>query len=159
MNAQNAQVLFFRWLAKTHPTVYAPVARKLALGSLGDLAGWVDTLVTALATVGTAVIAKKQADKQISAQKAADAQARADAIKTELLNINLQRAQAGLPPVDQNGNVIPASALPTLPTPQAAYAAANSAATRDSVSNFFSSVPTWAWVAAGGVVLFLIVRK
>lgn len=159
MNAQNAQVLFFRWLAKTHPRVYAPVARKLALGSLGDLAGWVDTLVSALATVGTAVIAKKQADKTISAQKAADAQARADAIKSELLQINLQRAQQGLPPVDQNGNVIPQSALPTLPTPQAAYAAANAASTRDSVSNFFSSVPTWAWIAGAGVVALLLLRK
>lgn len=159
MNAQNAQVLFFRWLAKTHPTIYAPVARRLALGSLGDLAGWVDTLVTALATVGTAVIAKKQADKQISAQKAADAQARADAIKSELLNINLQRAQAGLPPVDQNGNVIPQAALPALPTPQAAYAAANAAASRDSFSNFFSSVPTWAWIAGAGVLALVLLRK
>lgn len=156
MNAQNAQVLFFRWLAKTHPRVYAPVARQLALGSLGDLSGWVDTLVNALATVGTAVIAKKQADKQISAQKAADAQARADAIKSELLRINLERAQQGMPPVDQNGNVIPASALPTLPTPQAAYAAAQSSA---SSGNFLSSIPTWAWVAGGAFVVFLIIKS
>lgn len=159
MNKQNSQVLFFRWLAKTHPRIYAPVARRLALGALGDLDGWVDTLVSALATVGTAVIAKKAADKQISAQKAADAQTRADALKAELLQINLQRAQQGLPPVDQNGNVIPQSALPTLPTPQAAYAAANAAGARDSFSNFFSSVPTWAWIAGAGVLALVILRK
>lgn len=158
MNAQNAQVLFFRWLAQNHPRVYAPVARKLALGSLGDLSGWVDTLVSAIATVGTAVLAKKQSDKQLSAQKKADAQARADAIQAQLLDINLQRAQAGLPPVDANGNVIPAAALPTLPTPQAAYAAAQSSALSRSGS-FLDSVPSWAWIAGGAVVVLLILKR
>jgi hypothetical protein len=157
MNAQNSQVLFFRWLAVNHPTLYAPVAKKLALGSLGDLSGWVDTLVSAIATVGTAVIAKKQSDKQISAQKKADAQAREDALKAELLSINLQRAQAGLPPVDMNGSVIPQTALPTLPTPQAAYAAAQRAGSP--VASFIDSVPVWAWLAGGAVVVFLLVRK
>lgn len=152
MNAQNSQVLFFRWLAVNHPRLYAPVARHLALGALGDLEGWADTLVTAIATVGTAFLAKKQADKQLSAQKAADAQARSDAVKAQLLEINLQRAQAGLPPVDQNGNVISASALPTLPTPQAAYAAAQSR------GSFFDSVPTWAWLTGGAVVVYLILK-
>lgn len=154
MNAQNAQVLFFRWLAKTHPKIYAPVAKPLALGGLGDLAGWVDTLVSSLATVGTAIIAKKQMDKQVSAQKSADAQARADALKTELLSINLQRAQAGLPPVDMNGNVIPQSALAPLPTPQAAYYAAQT-----SGGFSFSSVPVWAWLAGGAVVALLVLRR
>lgn len=157
MNKQNAQVLFFRWLAVNHPRVYLPVSKKLALGSLGDLAGWVDTLVSAIATVGTAVMAKKQADKQISAQKKADQAAREDALKAELLRVNLERAQAGFPPVDQNGNVIPQAALPTLPTPQAALANAQREAS--SVSSFVDSVPTWAWLAGGAFVLFLVLRR
>lgn len=155
MKADDSRVLFFRWLAANHPTIYLPVARKLASSAaLGDLEGWADTLVSALATVGTAVLAKKASDAQVAAQKKqleAEDKARADQLKATLLSVNLQRAQSGLPPVDGNGNVIAASSLPNLPTPtQAVRAASNEGAE-------LFGIPMWALaLAAGGIALIAL---
>ena len=127
MNVRQNRVLFFRWLAANHPKLYAPVAREVAdVPAMGAL-GWVDTLINAIAQVGGAVMAKKAADKNAkTASKAAESEAaaRADALKTELLNINLQRAQAGLPPVDEYGRVIQSAQVPALPTVAQAVQAA-----------------------------------
>lgn len=152
MNKNEARELFFRWLAQTSPALYAPVASELRGARLAGFDGWADTLVSALTTVGTAYVAKKQADKQLSAQKKAAEADRAAALKSELLAVNFQRAQAGLPPVDADGRVLASASLPALPTYSQALSAANA-------QNFFASVPTWAYLAAGAAVVFLLVRK
>lgn len=153
MKANDSRILFFRWLAANHPKIYLPVAKRLAAEArLGDLAGWADTLVSALATVATAVVAKKTADRQMDAQKKQllSEQAQRDAeLKATLLSINLQRAQSGLPPVDEHGNVVSSSSLPSLPTSVQAQAAASSS------GNFFG-LPLWAWgVGVGAVIIAL----
>lgn len=159
MNAETNRLAFFRWLAKTHPGIYAPAAPMLAKGpGLSGLGGWADTIVNALATVGSAVLAKKVADKQVSAQTKADSAARADALAAQLLQINFQRAQAGLPPVDANGNVIPGSSLPPLPSVSQAVARVP-AGYPYAAPSIFDSIPLWGWLAAGGVVVLLTLRK
>lgn len=151
MNVRENRVLFFRWLAAKHPKLYAPVAAEVnAAPSMADL-GWIDTLISAIAQVGGAVMAKKVADKNArvaSAQAQSDAAARADALKVELLNVNLQRAQAGLPPVDEYGHVIQSAQVPGLPTNAQAYAAAQG--------------PNWVLiggVAAVGLVALVMLRR
>lgn len=125
MSVRDNRLIFFRWLAANHPTLYAPVAREVSSSPQMAGLGWVDTLINAVVQVGGAVMAKKQADKNV---KAANKQAEADRaaqLKAELLSVNLQRAQAGLPPVDENGRVLQSAQVPALPTPiQAARAAA-----------------------------------
>lgn len=155
MKAEDSRVLFFRWLAANHPRIYLPVAKQLSShAALGSLEGWGDALVSALATVATAVVAKKTADKQMDAQKKQllSEQAQRDAeLKATLLSINLQRAQSGLPPVDLNGNVVAASSLPGLPTQTQAVRAASS----DAGTIF--GLPTWALaLAAGGIALIAL---
>ena len=150
MNATDNRTRFFLWLSRSHPGIYAQVANELRAARLG---GWADTIVNAIATVGTAVMAKKQADKQISAQKKADDAARADQLKTALLQVNLQRAQANLPPVDANGQVIPQASLPAvLPTQAQAYAAADR-------QEFFAAVPWYVWAGGAAVVALLLLRR
>lgn len=115
-----AQIGYLKWLASRHPALYRRavnnVPTDITLGSLG----WINFVVQAIATVGSAVVAKKQVDKQVSLQKKAlalsDAQAAQDrdqAAKLALLEVNTKRAQAGLPPVDLSGNVINTAVLPT----------------------------------------------
>jgi hypothetical protein len=111
----DAKKLFLAWLAREQPLVFArtvAVAKKTSLdrrlSGLGDLSGWLDTLVGAAVTVGGTLIAKKQADQAASLQK----KQQASDLQLALLGVNTQRAQAGFPPVDINGNVIPSAALP-----------------------------------------------
>lgn len=120
MTPTAAQIAYLKWLASRHPALYrraiSNVPTDITLGSLG----WINFVVQAIATVGSAVIAKKQVDKQVSLQKKAlqlsDAQAAADrqqAAQLALLEVNTKRAQAGEPPVDINGNVVNTARLPT----------------------------------------------
>lgn len=134
MTPTAAQVAYLKWLAHRHPALYrratSNVPTDITLGSLG----WINFVVQAIATVGSAVIAKKQVDKQVSLQKKAlqlsDAQAAADrqqAGALALLEVNTKRAQAGQPPVDINGNVINTARLPT-PSALAPYTGGGSSA-------------------------------
>lgn len=118
--ADQNQVTYLRWLSREHPALYARsmLAARRDLRGLGRL-GWINFVIQAVATVGSAVVAKKQVDKQVAVQKKAlalsDAQAAADreqAAKFALLDTNTKRAQAGLPPVDITGNVIAPQTLP-----------------------------------------------
>lgn len=138
MSTRN-QVAYLKWLNANHPAFYrravgnvpTDVRGRDGLGSLG----WINFLVQAIATVGSAVIAKKQVDKQVALQKKAlalsDAQASADrtqAAQFELLEVNTKRAQAGQPPVDLSGRVVNTAALPT-PAALRQYASTRAAAT------------------------------
>jgi hypothetical protein len=158
MNVRQNRELFFRWLAKNHPVLYAPVAREVSGAPGMGALGWVDSLINAIAQVGGAVMAKKAADKQSDAAKkqaANDAAARADALKVELLNINLQRAQAGLPPVDEYGRVLQSAQVPALPSPAHAAQVAQSYAAYASIN--------WPIVAGAGaaglLALYLLSRR
>lgn len=147
MNVRQNRELFFRWLAANHPKLYAPVAAEVsAAPAMGEL-GWVDSLINALAQVGGAVMAKKVADKNAKTASKEAAAARADSLKSELLNINFQRAQAGLPPVDEYGRVLTSAQVPGLPTTAQAYQAAQG--------------PNWLVIggAAGLALLALVLLK
>jgi len=162
MNAQQNQIAYLKWLAKEHPDVYRQsianarrVEQKSVLGSLG----WINFVIQAVAMAGSAVMQKKQIDKQVSAQKkallSAEQQAAADrdvAAKLALLDANTKRAQAGLPPVDINGKVIVATNLPT-PPGLAPYASAAGAP-----SSLIPGVPNAVTAVGGAVALFLLLR-
>lgn len=123
MSKTRNQIAFLKWLASKHPAIYQRALRNvpadIALNGLGAM-GWINFVVQAIATVGSAVLGKKQVDKQVALQKKAlalsDAQASADraqAAQLALLEVNTKRAQVGQPPVDINGNVINTAKLPT----------------------------------------------
>ena len=158
MNTKDrAQLNFLRWLSVHDPQLYARVIEKNFNGNALGALGWIVALANALIQVGGAVLQKKQADKEFSLQKktlavqdAQAAAARADQLKLALLDINQQRANKGLGPVDINGNLIPSQALPT----PNALAAMTKAAGADS-ANYLP------WLIGGGaalVGLFLVTR-
>lgn len=151
MTSEQAKLNYLRWLSRADPQMFAmglSVADR-ALGDYDTLEGWADTIVNAVVTVGGAVLAKKQADAQLAMQKkqmqldaqAADA-ARQDALRVTLLQTNMQRAQAGMPPIDINGNVIPSSQLPQLPATAATPAMMSTS----------GSIPSWVWLAGAGAL-------
>jgi hypothetical protein len=116
-----AQFAYLRWLSGAAPTVYQRAVAKVNAnddGSLSDL-GWIQAVVQLVAAAGSAVMAKKQQDKQIKAQKQAQKLADAETVRVEnelretLVKVNTARVQKGLPPIDANGNIIPGSDLPT----------------------------------------------
>lgn len=126
MNADVARLDYLRWLSKFSPAIYREVTRPQAV-KLGNL-GWINFVVQAVLAAGSLVMQNKQADKanklakqQIKNEAAANEAARKDALKVALLDTNTKRAQAGLPPVDENGHVIPQSALPAAPANLAPY--------------------------------------
>jgi hypothetical protein len=62
--------------------------------------------------------------------------------QTELLKINLARAKANEYPLDASGSL---------------YTGGNTF--QQAVSAPMMGVPTWAWIAGGGLLLFLLLRK
>jgi len=121
MNPDLARLDFLRWLSRYDPKTYRLAIRPQGATGLGAL-GWINFVIQAVAAVGSAVVAKKQGDKQAKLQKQAIAadqlaqeSARKDSLKIALLDINTKRAQAGLPPVDENGKVIGQAQLPAAP--------------------------------------------
>lgn len=162
MNATQNQLTYLKWLAKEHPDVYRNtmaaakrVERKSVLGQLG----WINLVIQAVALAGSAVMQKKQIDKQVAAQKkallSAEQQAAADRdiqAKLALLDTNTKRAQAGLPPVDLNGKIIGPT---TLPTPQSLRPLTAGAS---SSGQLIPGVPNVATYAGGGLLLFLALR-
>lgn len=111
MTRDQAQVLYLKWLRVHHPDIWRR-AISTNPGTREGL-GWITAVVNAVVAAGSLVMAKKQASKQLSLQKkqlaqdaAAQEAARIDALKLALLETNTRRAQAGLPPVDENGRPI-----------------------------------------------------
>lgn len=158
MREERNQVAFLRWLARDHPELYGKalrVARNASAG-LGRM-GWIQAVVQAVAAVGSAVVQKKQIDKQVSLQKKAlelsDAQAAAEreqAAKLALLEVNTKRAQAGLPPVDMTGAVIPSAALPN-PSALAPF-------TPQGSTQFIPGVPNYVTGIGGALVVLVLLR-
>lgn len=156
------QVAFLKWLNHEHPAIYRKTMRSLPtdvrLKGLGSL-GWINFLVQAVATVGSAVLGKKQVDKQVALQKKAlalsDAQAAADrtqAAQLELLEVNTKRAQAGLPPVDLSGKVVNTGPLPT-PSALVPYGGATTAK-----ATLIPGVPNVVTYVGGGILALLALR-
>jgi hypothetical protein len=123
MTREQNQIGYLKWLAANHPRTFRDtmlrVQASMPLAGLGQL-GWLNFVIQAIATVGSAVAQKKQVDKQVSLQKKAlalsDAQASADRVQAaqiELLHVNTERAAAGLPPVDLQGKPVNTGALAT----------------------------------------------
>lgn len=122
MTADQAQVTYLKWLNIAHPEIFSKVMARLSVGGIDQLGelGWINFVIQAVAMAGSAVMQKKQIDKQVALAKqqiaASDRQATADReaqTKLALLEVNTKRAQAGLPPVDITGKVIGAATLPT----------------------------------------------
>jgi hypothetical protein len=153
MNVNDNRMLFLRWVAKTHPQIFAQTSALVTRENLlGELSGWGEAIVAAIGTIGSTLIAKKAADSKNSAEAKANAANNAAALQTQLLQVNLQRAQAGQPPVDINGKVIPGASLP-IPQPlQSYYGGSN---------NPMSSIdPMWLALGAAGLLgVFFLVRK
>lgn len=163
MTPDQNRIIYLKWLAKAHPDVYRQtiaathrVEQKSVLGRLG----WINFVIQAVAMAGSAVMQKKQIDKQANAQKkallSAEQQAAADrevAAKLALLDANTKRAQAGLPIVDINGKVIGPNALPTPPS-LAPYAKAAGAG-----GSLIPGVPNAVAYVGGGLALFLLLRS
>lgn len=150
MSADEGKVLYLAWLAREQPLVYArvvAVAKKALLdrklSGLAGLSGWVDTLVNAAVAVGGTLLAKKQADQAANLQKK---QQQAD-LQLQLLAVNTQRAQSGLPPVDINGNVIPQKSLPLPST-------LNTSAVRATLDSGTNLTP---WLIGGGLATVALV--
>lgn len=153
MNVNDNRMLFLRWVAKNHPKLFADTSKLIVRENLlGELSGWGDAIVAAIGTIGGALIAKKAADSKASAESKASAAANAAALQSQLLQVNLQRAQAGQPPVDINGNVIAGASLP-IPAPLQSY--------YGSTVNAISSIdPVWLIAGAAGLLgVLLLVRK
>lgn len=123
MNSDANQIAYLRWLYVAHPDIYLrAIGTAKSTAGLRGL-GWINLVIQAVGIAAGAAAQKKAIDKQSSLAKkqlAADAAAlaadREQQAKLALLEVNTKRAQAGLPPVDINGVVIPGSALPTPPT-------------------------------------------
>lgn len=162
--SEATEVTYLRWLAKEHPDIYrvaiqhATEAQTTAreLGYIdeyddGEGFGWLNFVIQAAAMAVSAVGQKKAIDKQVSLQKKAlalsDAQAAADReqqLKLKLLDVNTERAKAGLPIVGLDGKPIVPS---TLPVPAA-------------LKPYTSAAPTWIPgvpnVVTGGAALLVI---
>ncbi len=145
MNADVARLEYLRWLSKFSPKIYREVTRPQAV-KLGNL-GWINFVVQAVLAAGSLVMQNKQAAKanklaqtQIKNEAAANEAARKDALKVALLDTNTKRAQAGLPPVDENGKVIPSTQLPNVPANLAPYYPQVGAAIPPSVSGYLPYV-------------------
>lgn len=162
MNADVARLDYLRWLSKYSPAIYREVTKPQAV-KLGNL-GWINFVVQAVLAAGSLVMQNKQADKanklakkQIANEAAANEAARKDALKVALLDTNTKRAQAGLPPVDENGNVIPQSALPAAPANLAPYYSQSGASVPVAGS---SNVALYAGLGVLGLGLaFYLLRK
>ncbi len=162
MNPDVARLNYLRWLSRFDPKLYrvAMIQPKTGLSGLG----WINLVIQAVAAVGTAVMQKKQGDKAaklqskaIAADQAAQEAARKDALKVALLDINTKRAQAGLPPVDENGKTIGAAQLPPVPSSLAPLYSQAGVAVPTS-----SGFPLTAALGIGGVGLlglYLLTRK
>lgn len=160
------EVTYLRWLAREHPSIYKAAivgaqdtqdtARELGyIDAYDDDAqglGWLNFVIQAAAMAVSAVGQKKAIDKQVSLQKKAlafsDAQAQADRdqqLKLKLLDVNTERAKAGLPIIGLDGKpVVPSS----LPLPAA-------------LKPYTTAVPTWIpgvpnLVTGGGAALLAV---
>lgn len=131
-----------------------PIAR---LGGFG----WINFVVQAVAAVGSAVLAKKQKKKAEALQKKANAAAALEAEKLEkettatLLQVNTLRAQRGLPPINERGEIIGASSLPIPPALQPFYSPEQVASAPKTI---FGNVNPL-WIAAGGILLLGILTR
>lgn len=122
MKANAAQVNFLRWVAAVDPKLYhEKVSTLRPPEGLGEL-GWINFVVQAAVAVGSAVAAKRKKKKaEKAAKKAAalqakeDAAAAAEAQRLQLIQINAQRAQAGMMPVNSGGQLINTAILPMPP--------------------------------------------
>lgn len=167
MSAQENQVTYLRWVAKEHPALFAQVeanainneiaARQLGYVDDDETLGWLNFVLQAVATVGSAVMGKKQVDKQVALQKKAlvlsDAQAAADreqAAQFKLLEVNTERLSRGLPPVNLQGQVVNPASLP-LPASLAPYTAAS--------GPLIPGVPNLLTYAGGAVLGFALLKR
>lgn len=163
MTPEQNRVTYLKWLAKAHPDVYRKTivaAQRMEQKSVLGRLGWINFVIQAVAMAGSAVMQKKQIDKQANAQKkallSAEQQAAADReiqAKLALLDTNTKRAQSGLPPVDLNGKIIGPTTLPTPPS-LAPYAKAAGVS-----GSLIPGVPNAVTYVGGGLALFLLLRS
>lgn len=154
MTVDDNRMLFLRWVAKTHPAIFAQTSALVKRENLlGEISGWGEAIVAAIGTIGSTLIAKKAADSKASAEAKANAANNAAALRSQLLQVNLARAQAGQPPVDSNGNVIPGASLP-IPAPLQSYYGESGMPSIGGID------PIWLIAGAAGLLgVFFLVRR
>lgn len=125
---QRARVTFLEWLAKTHPQLYQRIVGKIDVPV--GLSGFADSLSNVFSTVTESL--PKLAETYVTTKA-----------QLEQLKLNLQRAQAGLTPIDVSGAPLPLAPEPqgdvfTLPSP-------------GGISPM--------WLVLGGLAAFLFLRR
>jgi hypothetical protein len=124
------EFLFLKWANKFNPAMFEAL--------VGDprqqLAGFMDSLSTGLQSFLTE--APKVYGQYLQGKQQIDA-----------MKMNVKRAQAGLAPIDPSTGQPITAYTPGYDVPPGM------------TRNFFESVPTWAWVAGGGLVLLLVLKK
>lgn len=157
MSTIQARELYLNWLAGNHPTLYDKTIKPVlhaALSTRGrqPLGDWIDDLLAEGNSIPSLSIDSGGAsgssiwDNILSSVTSLGSQYVSTAAAQQLINLNSQRAASGLPPVDQNGNVITSANM-------AAQSGNYLALQRWLASQGSSTVPTWVWVGGGGLIL------
>ncbi len=124
------EYLFLKWANKFNPAMFEAI-----VGDPRDkLSGFMDSLSTGLQSFLTE--APKVYGQYLQGKQQIDA-----------LKLNLQRAQAGLAPIDPATGQVITSATPGYNIPPG-FARTG-----------LDAVPTWAWIAGAGLLALLILKK
>lgn len=123
------EYLFLKWANKFNPAMFEAI--------VGDprqmLSGFMDSLSSGLQTFLSE--APKVYGQYLQGKQQIDA-----------LKLNLQRAQAGLAPIDPTTGQVITSGTPGYGIPPG-------------VRSGLDAVPTWAWLAGAGLLAVLILKK
>jgi hypothetical protein len=133
------RVVFLRWLKLNHPGIYAdivPAGESVKLGGLFDsIAGAFNNVVSKANELAATYLNVRN---QTTQQKAA----------LDLLRTNIERAKAGLAPLNPDGSVVTTNQI------------GNTATTTDvELAQSVGGVPMLAWLALGGLGLYVLTRR
>jgi hypothetical protein len=159
MQDENA-IKFAQWLARDQPELFIALYRRAnvvskAANGLKDFTDLLSSIGSGIATAASSVgtyLTSSQGLQTLTALSSAYLTSKA---ANQAVGINLQRAQQGLPPAPIQTTYNPTTMQyeAVLPNGQRLPSGVNTAFS----SGFsFASIPVWAYVAAGGLVLGLL---
>lgn len=153
--------LYLNWLAGAHPTVYSKTIQpvlKAAMNTRGrqPLGDWIDDLLSDSSSIPSLSVDSSSSgsslwDNLLSSITSVGSTYVQTAAAKQLIDLNTQRVSQGLPPVDQNGNVITSL--------NSAAQSGNYLALQRWLAQQNSGVPSWVWIAGSGIVLLAIFMK